>query len=163
MTRITRANLRRVLAMLGLAAWVQLSFAAPPNLSGDTASAGEVWSTFQTWLHAYDVGDMAQIMDIFDRGVVFTFQGSADQSYDDLRRSYEVDLKTRAPGTTWIPAVEEIYVDGRLAFVRATWELHVSGTAAGDQVRARNRSLDVFRKAEGRWRIIRSINFPEKQ
>ncbi len=73
------------------------------------------------------------------------------------------DLKTRTPGTTWIPSVEEIYSDGRLAFVRSIWKLHGFSAAKQDQVKARNRSLDVSRKDGSGWRIIRAINYPEKQ
>jgi uncharacterized protein (TIGR02246 family) len=145
-----------------LHASMQFAIAAPGNLSGDTKASAEVWSTFQAWLHAYDAGDLTQIMAIFDRGVVFAFQGAKDQSYDHLRRSYESDLKTRTPGTTWVPDVEEIYSDGRLAFVRSIWELHVFSATTQDQVKARNRSLDVLRKEAGSWRIIRSINYPER-
>ena len=159
---MSKRHLQPLLAALLLQTSMQFALAAPGNLSGDTKASAEVWSAFQAWLHAYDAGDLTRIMAIFDRDVVFAFQGAKDQSYDDLRRSYESDLKTRTPGTTWVPNVEEIYSDGSLAFVRSIWELHVSSAATRDQVKARNRSLDVLRKEEGGWRIIRSINYPEK-
>ena len=160
---MSKRHLQTLLATLMLQASMQFATAAPGNLSGDTKASAEVWSTFQAWLHAYDAGDLPRIMAIFDRGVVFTYQDAKDQSYDDLRRSYGSDLKTRTPGTTWIPSVEEIYSDGRLAFVRSIWKLHGFSAAKQDQVKARNRSLDVSRKDGSGWRIIRAINYPEKQ
>jgi hypothetical protein len=66
-----------------------------------------------------------------------------------------MDLKARAPGTRWVPHVEEVHAEGSMAFVRSTWELEVAG-----QVKQRNRSLDVLHRRDGRWLIFRSINFP---
>lgn len=140
------------------------SRAADVPMSGDVAASAEVWSTFESWLRAYAAGDMPHVMAIFDSDVVFEFQGSKDESFDDLRRDYESDFKTRTPGTAWRPRVEEIHAQGDMAFVRSVWELHVPGQGEGapDRVAQRNRSLDVFTRHDGRWRIIRSINYPEK-
>jgi ketosteroid isomerase-like protein len=136
--------------------------ASEPRLEGDPARAADVWNTFQSWVQAYQTGDIAGIMAIFDRGVVFSFQGSKDQSFVDLQRGYEVDLKERTPGTTWVPLVEQVYADGNLAFVRAAWELRVTHAGRPSELKARNQSLDVLRNVAGHWLIIRSINYPEK-
>jgi ketosteroid isomerase-like protein len=139
-----------------------VSHGSEPRLEGNAKASAEVWGTFQSWLQAYKSGDVVGIMAIFDRSVVFSFQGNKDQSYADLQRDYETDLKARAPGTIWVPDVEQVYADGNLAFVRASWELRVSDAAGLAEVKARNQSLDVLRKVAGRWRIIRSINYPDK-
>jgi uncharacterized protein (TIGR02246 family) len=133
-------------------------------MSGDLAASAEVWRTFESWLQAYATGDLQQVMTIFDRAVVFEFQGSKDESFDELRRDYEIDFRTRAPGTAWKPRVEEVRAQGDMAFVRSVWELHVVGQGAGapGTITQRNRSLDVFCRQDGRWRIIRSINYPEQ-
>jgi uncharacterized protein (TIGR02246 family) len=131
------------------------------RLAGDTA-AGAVWSTFQRWLQAYDRADIDQTMAIFDPNVVFIFQGSRDQSYADLRNAYEQDFRSRTPGTAWVPLVDEVYADGNVGFVRATWELRIPTPGGAPRVKERNRSLDILRRSDGRWRIIRSFNFPEK-
>ena len=137
--------------------------AADARLEGDVTAAGAVWSTFQRWLHAYDHAELDQTMAIFDPGVVFVFQGGRDQSYADLRKGYEQDFRSRKAGTTWVPLVDEVYAEGNLAFVRATWELRVTvAGGAPPQIKERNRSLDILRLSGGQWRIIRSFNFPEK-
>ena len=140
---------------------VALGWASPAlaevRLEGDSAAAKAVWSTFERWADAYDKADLEATMAIFDPGVVFIFQGGRDQSFADLRRGYEQDFRAREPGTSWVPLVDEVYADGNLAFVRATWELHVAGT-----VKERNRSVDILRLSQGQWRIIRSFSFPEK-
>ena len=125
-------------------------------ITGDTAAAGQVWDTFDHWLRAYERGDLEGIMAIFDPDVIFEFQASPDASAAVLRRDYEADLKARAPGTRWVPRVEEVHAEGSMAFVRSVWELDVAG-----KVQQRNRSLDVFHRHDGRWSILRSINYPE--
>jgi ketosteroid isomerase-like protein len=125
-------------------------------MTGDTAAAAQVWEVFGHWLHAYEVGDLEGIMAIFGPDVIFEFQGSPDGSLASLRKDYEDDLKTRAPGTRWVPRVEEVHAEGSMAIVRSVWELEVAG-----KVKARNRSLDVFHRHDGRWVILRSINYPE--
>ena len=126
-------------------------------MTGDVAAAGQVWDTFDHWLRAYEQGDLPGIMAIFAPDVIFEFQGGPDASLADLRRDYEADLKSRAPGTRWVPRVEEVHAEGSMAFVRSVWELHV-----GDRVTQRNRSMDVFGRQGSEWRILRSINYPEK-
>ena len=139
-----------------------MSSAEDVRLDGNATAAAGVWSTFQGWLQAYDRGDIEQTMAIFDSSVVFIYQGSRNQSYSDLCKGYEQDFRSRAAGTAWVPRVDEVYADGNLAFVRATWELRVPTPGGVPQVKERNRSLDILRLSEGRWRIIRSFNFPEK-
>jgi ketosteroid isomerase-like protein len=141
---------------------VSLGYGSEPRLEGDAKSSAEVWDSYQSWLQAYKSGDVAGIMAIFDRDVVFSFQSSKDQSYADLERGYEMDLKTRTPGTIWAPLVEQVYADSNLAFVRAVWELRVSDASGRAEVKARNQSLDVLRNVAGHWKIIRSINYPDK-
>ncbi len=138
------------------------SSAEDVHLEGNAAAATAVWSAFQHWLQAYDRADLEQTMAIFDPNVVFVFQGSKDQSYGDLRKGYEQDFRSRAAGTAWVPHVDEVHADGNLAFVRATWELRVPAPGGAPRVTERNRSLDILRQSDGRWRIIRSFNFPEK-
>jgi ketosteroid isomerase-like protein len=132
-------------------------------LAGDTVRAAAVWQSFEAWLKAYEVGDLKGTMDIFDHSVNFAFQGGPDQSYADLETSYVSDFKTRSPGTVWSPQIAEVYADDALAFVRSVWELHVTQSDGSIKTAARNRSIDVFHlMPDGKWRIFRSLNYPEK-
>jgi len=131
-------------------------------LTGDVAQAQAVWRTFEKWIGAYDAGDLDGVMAIFDPDVQFAFQGAPDQRFADLRAGYVADFKSRAPGVSWVPAVQEIHAEGRIAFVRSIWELHAVKDGK-PQVIARNRSIDVLHiDGNGRWVIFRSMNYPEK-
>jgi uncharacterized protein (TIGR02246 family) len=135
------------------------------SAAGATSSAdarSELLSVFQSWAAAYDKGDLSGTMRIFAPDVLFAFQGAKDQTYDDLRQGYVQDFATRTPGTTWVPHIEEVYVEGSLGFVRSIWELKVKSEGGEMQTKARNRSVDVLSSSSGPWRIIRSFNYPEK-
>ena len=134
---------------------------ATTPLNGDAASAAEVQGTFERWLGAYEKGDLDSTMRIFDPEVIFAFQGGPDQNYAQLRKGYVEDFAARAPGTVWAPKIEEIYADGKLAFVRSRWELRVT-TGGNTVVKERNRSIDVLRRTADGWKIIRSLNYPDR-
>ena len=138
-----------------------LSASSDVPMAGDVAKAKVVWAQFEAWLDAYAKGDLDQVMSIFAKDVQFSFRGAPDQSYDQLRAGYIEDFKSRKPGAQWTPRVEEVYADGNLAFVRATWELVVTSTDGKHEVKERNRALDILRAQDGRWVIFRSMNYPE--
>jgi uncharacterized protein (TIGR02246 family) len=132
------------------------------SVAADAGARSELLAVFQNWTAAYDKGDLDGTMRIFAPEVLFAFQGGKDQTYDDLRQGYVQDFATRRPGTTWVPHIEEVYVEGTVGFVRSVWELKVKSDAGEAQTKARNRSVDILSKSSGTWRIIRSFNYPEK-
>ena len=135
------------------------------NVSAASVAAddrSELLSVFHTWTAAYDKGDLDGTMRIFAPEVLFAFQGGKDQTYDDLRQGYVQDFATRTAGTTWVPQIEEVYVEGSVGFVRSIWELKVKAETGETQTKVRNRSVDILSKRSGTWRIIRSFNYPEK-
>jgi uncharacterized protein (TIGR02246 family) len=148
-----------VLFALLLVATTNISAA---SVAADADARSELLSVFQSWTTAYDKGDLDGTTRIFAREVLFAFQGGKDQTCDDLRRGYVQDFATRAPGTTWVPYIEEVYVEGSVGFVRSIWELKVKSETGETQTKARNRSVDILSKSSGTWRIIRSFNYPEK-
>ncbi|UXI68792.1 YybH family protein [Tahibacter amnicola] len=133
------------------------------QLLGDRTKAREVWTVFQQWLDAYAQKRLEQVMAIFDPDVVFSFQGVPDQGWPALQRSYRDDFARNAPGQRWRARLEEISADGRLAYVRSSWELVRTDAQGQDSVVTTNRSIDVLRRDDsGRWRIFRSLNYPQK-
>ena len=162
---IALRSIWRKFTLLTYLAFVAAMFPAAgegPPLNGDLEKAKVVSQTFEKWVEAYAAGDLKGVMSIFDPDVQFSFQGAPDQHYKDLENSYAQDFRSRAPGTKWVPNLQEIYADGSLAFVRSIWELRITKDG-NTEVKARNRSMDVLRTDKnGHWLIFRSINYPEK-
>jgi uncharacterized protein (TIGR02246 family) len=151
---------RILLAIIALAVVSSSALAGTPPLTGDKVAAADVLHLFEQWTSAYERGDLDGSMSIFAPDVVFQFQGAKDQSYDDLRKGYIDDFAHRKPGTAWVPQIEEVHVEGPLAFVRSTWELRMKPASGEAEVKERNRSVDILSKASGSWHIIRSFNYP---
>jgi uncharacterized protein (TIGR02246 family) len=133
------------------------------QITGNKAAGAQVLQVFEQWTHAYDKGDPDATMSIFAPDVVLIFQGTKDQHYEDLRTGYVQDFSARQPGTSWVPQIEEVHVEGTMAIVRSIWELRVKSGSGETLVKARNRSVDILSKSSGTWRIIRSFNYPEKK
>lgn len=133
------------------------------RMSGDVQKSRSVWAAYDAWLAAYAHGDLEPVMAMFDSACVVSYQGVKDQGFAELRAGYVQDFQTRTPGTTWAASVEEVYAGADLAFVRGVWELHPATTGGKAVPAIRNRSVDVLRLgADGRWRIFRSLTYPEK-
>lgn len=154
--------MRRILPILASILIYPPVLASAAQMVGDAATGAQVLQVFEQWTTAYEKGDLDGTMSIFAPSVVFAFQGSKDQNYEDLRKGYVQDFATRQPGTAWVSRLEEVYVEGAVAIVRSVWELRVRPESAETQVKARNRSVDILSKGSGSWRIIRSFNYPEK-
>jgi uncharacterized protein (TIGR02246 family) len=155
--------MRIVPALLFSLLLVMTTNVSAASVAVDADARSELLSVFQSWTAAYDKGELDGTMRIFAPEVLFEFQGGKDQTYEDLRQGYVQDFATRMPGTTWVPHIEEVYVEGSIGFVRSIWELKVKSETGETQTKARNRSVDILSKNSGTWRIIRSFNYPEKQ
>ena len=154
---------RKILLLFGALVLLASTAFSATEMTGDRNGGAQVIQIFERWTHSYDKGDLDGTMSIFAPDVVFLFQGSKDQHYEDLRRGYVQDFSSRLPGTSWVPQIEEVHVEGTMAFVRSAWELRVKSGAGEPMVKARNRSVDILSKSSGAWRIIRSFNYPEKK
>jgi uncharacterized protein (TIGR02246 family) len=129
----------------------------PASGSCPTSSADDIRAVYAHWLAADDAHDLDGTMAIFDKNVVFQFQGAPDVGWDALKTSYQADFASKSDGK-WAPAFDRIEVSGDLAAAFATWTLTVSGKTA-----QQNMSMDLFRRNPAcEWHIVRSMNYPKK-
>jgi uncharacterized protein (TIGR02246 family) len=139
-----------------LLASVILALLALPTLRAADSAETEVRAEFARWTAAYRAHDLAGTMAIFDPGVRFAFQGGPDSGYAELRRGYEQEFRGGSTAV-WVGAIDEVIASGDVAAEFSTWQL-VDPTG---RVLEHNRGMDLFRRdAHGRWRIIRSLNYP---
>ena len=126
------------------------SFAAPSEQ--DEAIRQE----YTDWLRAYQQKDLVRTMDIFAADYISTFAGMLDSDRDTTRRSYEKSFAAVGPPREWKPADFEVGVSGDLAYVLADWQLFQGGS-----LRQTNRSIDVLKRAGGKWKISRAFTIPK--
>jgi uncharacterized protein (TIGR02246 family) len=129
-----------------------------PTLAACPAgSADDIRAAYTRWLAADDAHDLDGTMAIFDRDVVFEFQGAPDSGWDALKASYKAEFASASAGK-WTPSFDHMELSGDLAAAFATWTYTKSGKATQQNV-----SVDVFRRnAACDWHIVRSLNYPKK-
>ena len=137
-----------------------------PPLLGDQRKAQQVWDVVVKWTGAYKKRDLKGVMDTFDPEEVFTFYGAKNLSYADLESGYRAEFakETTAKDGEWVTLADEVYAEGKTAFVRGVAELQVKGADGSVSVTERNRCIDVYRlKGAGQWKIFRTMCYPDSK
>ncbi len=144
--------------LLGLSAL----FGATPSAAAEPMKLADASAVFAVWIKAYETRDADKLMSIFDKSLVYSAQGEADQNFTELKANYVNYFASRMPPTRWKAIAKEIQTQAGLAIVVSIWEqrLRAASGGAGDLI-ARIRSVDVFRQTKAGWKIIRTINYPE--
>ena len=124
----------------------------------DTISA--IRQEFKEWVAAYENKDLAGTTNIFAEDAISTFAGSEDAHIDAIRASYQKSLAAGGPKRAWKPTEMEIAADGDLAYALTDWQLIETQADGSTSVRRTNRSIDVFRREDDSWKIIRSFTIP---
>ncbi len=112
---------------------------------------------FDTWIAAYDAGDLDRLMSIFDDSLRYIAPCQPVQSRDTLRAWYKNDFARRGPRPTWSYQTESIDVGGDLAVIVSRWTAvtRLEGFSADVQ---RLRSIDFLRNGPDGWKIFRTLN-----
>lgn len=130
---------------------------SPAEAACPAASADDIRKAYTAWLAADAAKDVDKVMSIFDKRVVFQFQGSPDADWAALRASYVAQYASHQDGT-WSPHFDNIEVSGDMAAAFATWSFLKDGKAAQTNI-----SVDVFRRDDAcAWHIVHSLNYPKK-
>lgn len=122
-----------------------------------------IQAIYSQFSRAFAARDINLLMATFDKTATLSYQGSPDSTFEQIREGFLYDFKNDPPGTTWTGFPEESHQEGNLAIVIAHWENHVVSSSGEKLRRQRIRSLDVLRRANGQWKIIRTVNYPEDQ
>jgi ketosteroid isomerase-like protein len=133
------------------------AFAAPAMAACPAGTADDIRAAYSRWLASYGARDLDGTMAIFDKDVVFQFQGAPDAGWNALKKGYQIEF-AHPSDDTWTPVFGQIAVSADLGAAFATWTLTKSGKATQQNV-----SVDLFRRnAVCEWHIVRSLNYPKK-
>jgi uncharacterized protein (TIGR02246 family) len=111
-----------------------------------------------TWLRATREGDVATVLDLMTPDVVFLVPGQpamqGREAFEKVLRSMlasnEIDSSSE---------IEEICVEGRLAYCRTRLSVTVTSKHGATPVQRTGNTLSILRKDElGRWRLARDAN-----
>ena len=149
---------RTAIAILGLLALLgpmSRSMAAEPMALKDANAV------FSQWIAAYAARDAEKIMSVFDKTLIYSTQGDADQTYAELKKSYQDFFATKSAPSKWKAIAKEIHAQAGMAVVVSIWEQSQKDESGHDELVARLRSVDIFKPTKAGWKIVRTINYSE--
>lgn len=149
---------RTVVAILGLFA---LTASTVRSWAAEPMALKDANAVFNQWIAAYAAHDAEKVMAVFDKTLIYSSQGEADQTYAELKKSYQDFFATKSAPSKWKAIAKEIHAQGGLAVVVSIWEQSQKDDAGHDELVARLRSIDIFKPTKAGWRIVRTINYSE--
>ena len=144
-----------ILVLLALLAPMSRLMAAEPMALKDASAA------FNQWIAAYAARDAEKIMAMYDKALIYSSQGEADQTYAELRKSYQDFFATKSAPSKWKAIAKEIHAQAGMAVVVSIWEQSQKDESGHDELVARLRSVDIFKPTKAGWKIVRTINYSE--
>jgi uncharacterized protein (TIGR02246 family) len=125
----------------------------------DRDDAQQIRDLIATWMAATRAGDVDAVLALMADDVVFLVAGQPPMVGRD---AYAAAARAMAgPGAPRIEGtndVEEVVVSGDLAVVRTRLRVAVTPPGATRPTVRAGHTLTVFRKQDGRWRLLRDAN-----
>jgi len=136
-----------------------LTLAGPARADEDATAA--IRATLEQWRLDFNARRAEHICDLFSPELIYDIQGLPEQNYTLLCDRLNKALADQTRKFDYGLRIKEIIVTGKIAIVRLTWISTLTG-ADGASVTDDEQGLDVFEKqADGSWKIIRYIAYPE--
>ena len=146
------------IAVLGL-----LALLAPTSgiLAAELMALKDASAVFNQWIAAYAARDAEKVMAMYDKALIYSSQGEADQTYAELKKSYQDFFATKSAPSKWKAIAKEIHAQAGMAVVVSIWEQSQKDESGHDELVARLRSVDIFKPTKAGWKIVRTINYSE--
>ena len=146
------------IAVLGL-----LALLAPMSgiLAAEPMALKDASAVFNQWIAAYAARDAEKVMAMYDKALIYSSQGEADQTYAELKKSYQDFFATKSAPSKWKAIAKEIHAQAGMAVVVSIWEQSQKDESGHDELVARLRSVDIFKPTKAGWKIVRTINYSE--
>ena len=108
------------------------------------------------FITAYDSGDVDSILRYYGDDLIKVRTGAAPETKSDLsRRVKEVFEKYDSQVKV---CNEEIEVSGDIAFTRGSFRVSYTPKAGGETQVLERRYLEIWRKEQGRWVVVRAMD-----
>jgi len=137
------------------------SIAAAPKRPSAKDDAAVIRQSLEDWVKAHNSHDLPGTLATFDSSVLGSFQGFPDQDYAAHVKSYTDEFARTDLAVTFTLTIEEIHVEGRMAYVRDRWLQTITSSDGKTIGSTLTRSIEIWRKQnDGQWRIVRWIAYP---
>ena len=129
------------------------------DMSNDEQKIREL---IDTWLSASAKGDVSQVLELMDEGVVFLVVGQPPmRGRDAFAKSFRALSQFRVEGTS---DIQEIKVLGDWAYAWNYLTVTMTPISGGASMQQAGNVLSIFRKnTDGRWVLFRDANLLTKE
>ena len=69
---------------------------ASPSMAAEPMAIKDANAVFKQWIAAYQARDAEKIMAVFDKTLIYSTQGEADQNYAELKKGYQEFFATKS-------------------------------------------------------------------
>lgn len=116
----------------------------------------EIAAAIDRFIQAYNSGDLEQVIAYYADDLIKDRQGAAPEAKAEAAerirgvfRNYEGRLSV---------ANDEIVTSGDLAYTRGTLKITLTPRAGGPPQHLERRFLEIWRKRDGRWLVVRTMD-----
>lgn len=112
------------------------------------------------WVKDFENRNMEGVKSIFSKELIGSYQGSNEQTYNDIEGSYWFGNDTISPA--YHLEIEEIRADQKMAYVRDTWayvEKNLNTNSIDTLLKIRSYEIWSL-ESDKEWRITRWISYP---
>jgi steroid delta-isomerase len=152
-------NTRWLVKALAVGVFVLLFAPGTRADSTDTVRA-DIRAALERWTVAFNERDAPGACALFTRDLVATYSGVPDRDYPAMCRHLGSALRDPGRSLRYSFELEEILVSGDLAVVRLVWTLQNTRPGEAAERLVRERGVDVFRRQNGAWKVMRSMAYP---
>jgi uncharacterized protein (TIGR02246 family) len=150
-----------------LASLATPALASPPSPAPDRATVAEVRRAIDagnaTWEKAFRTLDAAAVAGTFDEeGVNVGADGTCSKGRAAIETGMRSFFERSGPATTSRVDIQQVVVDGDLAYEWGRSEFHFGPKPGGPTVRAGRYLTAWKRQADGGWKIYRNVGLPER-
>jgi len=116
----------------------------------------EIAAAIDRFIRAYNAGDLEQLLACYADDLIKDRQGAAAETRGETAeriRSVFRDYEGRLSVSN-----DEIVASGDLAYARGSLKITLTPRAGGPPLHLQRRFLEIWRKREGRWLVVRTMD-----
>ncbi|GAB4235570.1 MAG: hypothetical protein Tsb0034_09800 [Ekhidna sp.] len=150
----------RIMLSIGLLSTLLVHCNQESDSSQNKEAEGIIKMKLNQWVKDFENKNMGGVKSIFSKELIGSYQGSNEQTYNDIEGSYWFGNDTISP--TYHLEIEEIRAEQNMAYVRDTWayvEKNLNSNSIDTLLKIRSHEIWSL-ESDKEWRITRWISYP---
>jgi len=129
---------------------------APDSPDRASSDRDQIAAAIDAFIVAYNAGDVAGIVAYYGDDLIKDRQGSAAETKEEVAQRIEQFFgQYRAELSV---SNDEIVASGDIAYTRGSLKIRLAPRAGGPAQTIERRFLEIWRKRDGRWLVVRTMD-----